>query len=405
MAHVTPETRRLRIVLVVIGVVGFAGHAIFVDPVVTDTSEHRQTAHELAVIETIKQTALASIANAAKPDHLWKRDAHPAPHGCVKAHFRVDPNIPADLRHGVLAEPGRTYPAWIRFSNGLFSDDNAQDARGMAIKLMDVPGEKLLPREQHESTQDFVMINNPTVPIANVDEFLDFYSRQVRGDTLGYFLGWNPLQWHLREMRVGFGMLERPANPLATAYFSMLPYKLGPEHNIKFSVLPCDPEVESECQAWELPVPGDRNSHYLRDAMIATLTPRADEPLSDAPAARFAFRVQRQLPHANMPIEDASIEWSEARSPYVRVAEVAIPAQRFSSDEQNEFCENLSFNPWHALPAHRPIGGLNRARFVLYDAISARRHAENGVARHEPRGFCLQLDGQPCSQLLAGGRP
>jgi hypothetical protein len=135
--------------------------------------------------------------------------------------------------------------------------------------------------------------------------------------------------------------------------------------------------------------------------MIATLTRKADEPLSDAPAARFAFRVQRQVADANMPIEDASIEWSESRSPYVPVAEIAIPAQRFSSEEQNEFCENLSFNPWHALPAHRPIGGLNRARLRLYDAISKARHAANGVPRHEPRGFCLQLDGKPCPGLLA----
>lgn len=42
--------------------------------------------------------------------------------------------------------PGKTYQAWIRFSNGSKDAQQAdikKDARGMAIKLLGVPGEKL----------------------------------------------------------------------------------------------------------------------------------------------------------------------------------------------------------------------------------------------------------------------
>jgi hypothetical protein len=410
MAHVKPALLgRFAVVFLAALLLGgalsvvAAVRSIWVDPVVSDTSEHAQTKEELLLIAKIEKLSLFQIKNAAKPDGLVKRDAHPAPHGCVKAYFRVDDALPANLRHGVLARPGHSFPAWIRFSNGVFADDNALDARGMAIKLMEVPGEKLLPGQQHEQTQDFVMINNPTFPVANVQEYLSFFAKQVAGDSFGYFVGFNPFAWHLREMRVGMGMLERPASPLSAAYFSMLPFKLGPTHNIKFSVSPCDPEVRERCEPWHLPVPSERNSHYLRDALVEALTLRADQPNSQAPAARFAFRVQRQLPDMNMPIEDASIEWSQAFSPYQQVAEISIPAQRFSSQEQNEFCENLSFMPWHALPAHRPIGGLNRARRRMYEVVSAARHAANGVVRAEPRGFCLRLDGQPCPTLASLG--
>jgi hypothetical protein len=413
MAHVTnPRSASLRAsrgVLLSIALFGAALwlvaaiRSIWVDPVVADTSEHAQTAEELATIAKIEKEALFQIKNAAKPDHLTKRDAHPAPHGCVQAYFRVRDDLPEALRHGVLAQPGHVYPAWVRLSNGVFSDDNELDARGMAIKLMEVPGEKLLPAQKDEQTQDFVMINNSTFPIANVEEYLTFFTKQVEGDSFGYFVGFNPFAWHLREMRVGFGMLKRPANPLSAAYFSMLPFKLGPDLNIKFSVLPCDPDEPSRCQEWKLDVPDARTSHYLRDALVETLTPKADAPESNGKAARFAFRVQVQNPALNMPIEDASIVWSEQFAPYQEVAEISIPAQRFSTEEQNEFCENLSFTPWHALPAHRPIGGLNRARRRVYELISATRHAANGVARHEPRGFCLRLDGQPCSALAALG--
>src|SRR6266852_5621654 len=45
-----------------------------------------------------------------------RRDAHPKAHGCVKAEFRVDPEIPGSFAKGMFV-PGKTYPAWIRFSN------------------------------------------------------------------------------------------------------------------------------------------------------------------------------------------------------------------------------------------------------------------------------------------------
>ena len=408
--------RKLTALMLVAGVGSVAIHGIFFDPVVADDGEHALTPQELATIVEIEALAMKQIRLASQPDHLYKRDAHPAPHGCVQAEFHVNDEdaIDEELRHGVLAQPGKKYDAWVRFSNGLFADDNEMDARGMAIKLMGVPGDKLQPMNAKgelvdpdaakAETQDFVMINNPTFPIDNVDEFKRFFDLQVKGDMMGYFLDWNPLQWRLREMRVGFGMLTRPASPLSTAYFSMLPYRLGREQHIKFSVLPCDPDVKGECQEWELPVPDGRSGSYLREALVEQLTPRADDPEHNEVAARFAFRVQRRIEGENMPIEHASIEWDQDVSPYVEVATLRIKAQRFSTQEQNEFCENLSFSPWHALPAHEPVGNLNRARRVLYNSVSEHRHEMNGVKRHEPRGFCLHLDGRPCEERVIADR-
>jgi hypothetical protein len=33
----------------------------------------------------------------------------------------------------------------------------------------------------------------------------------------------------------------------------------------------------------------------------------------------------------------------------------------------------MSFNPWHALPDHRPLGGFNRTRRDIYQAMAAFR--------------------------------
>ena len=88
-----------------------------------------------------------------------------------------------------------------------------------------------------------------------------------------------------------------------------------------------------------------------------------------------------------MPIEDPTIEWSEKDAPFIPVARITIPAQAFTSPEQLAFCENLSFTPWHAIPEHRPLGGINRVRKTVYDTISRVRHELNGDKRLEPTGF------------------
>ena len=42
----------------------------------------------------------------------------------------------------------------------------------------------------------------------------------------------------------------------------------------------------------------------------------------------------------------------------------------FNTPEQMEFGDNLSFNIWHSLPEHRPLGSFNRARKRAYEALS-----------------------------------
>ena len=67
----------------------------------------------------------------------------------------------------------------------------------------------------------------------------------------------------------------------------------------------------------------------------------------------------------------------------------SLPPQTWSFDSpaQMALAENLSFTPWHSLPEHRPLGGINRARKVAYRTISVFRHQRNGVPREEPVGL------------------
>jgi hypothetical protein len=97
--------------------------------------------------------------------------------------------------------------------------------------------------------------------------------------------------------------------------------------------------------------------------------------------------VQFQTDPVRMPVENPSVEWDERVSPFIPVARIRIPPQRFESEQQMAYAEQLSFTPWHALPEHRPMGGVNRIRKVVYERISTLRHEANGIPRREPAGF------------------
>jgi hypothetical protein len=116
---------------------------------------------------------------------------------------------------------------------------------------------------------------------------------------------------------------------------------------------------------------------YLRDAMVAAL---------DAGDVELDVRLQLQTDPHLMPIEDAAVLWPEKLSPRVSVATLRIPRQKFNSPEQLDFAKRLSYNPWHCIPEHRPLGNQSRARRRMYLALSTLRHTMNAVPHYEPTG-------------------
>jgi hypothetical protein len=152
-------------------------------------SELGEALHENE-IEMAQQIA-ASIATTlrqqyAKQGPPARRDAHPKAHGCVSAEFRVEDILPTHLAQGIFV-PGKRYPAWIRFSNGDANphrSDAKGDARAMAIKLLDVPGEKILEEDRHAPTQDFIMMNHPVFLTDHPERYLKAVERSNSSNPL-----------------------------------------------------------------------------------------------------------------------------------------------------------------------------------------------------------------------------
>lgn len=325
---------------------------------------------EAALTQSIIEDAIR-VAEQHRDNTRVLRDAHAKAHGCVKAQVSVLEQLDPALRQGVFSEPGKTWQAWIRLSNGNAYPqfDRARDARGMAIKLLDVPGDKLLSSPATAGNQDFVMFNHPAFFVRDVAEYKQNFAAQAEGKkVLAFFPSWDPRTWELRHLIIALKTLSpAPASPVATTYNSIAPFKYGP-YNIKYRVVP-DP---ASCPQYQLPAQNHDLPNFLRSALYQQLS------LDRVPAC-FALQVQRQNPSYYMPIEDPSVQWSEDLSPFETVATITIPAQDFDTREQNLFCDNLAFNPWHALPEHRPIGGINRLRKAVYEAVSVYRHQRNAA--------------------------
>jgi len=108
-------------------------------------AEERQEPDEEAFLDDVISTMSKQM------DVLWRkgdyqRCGNTKTHGIVRAEFIVRDNVPQNMRRGIYAK-ARTYPCWVRFSGpGPYITPDIDDVgfMSMSMKLMDVPGTKLM---------------------------------------------------------------------------------------------------------------------------------------------------------------------------------------------------------------------------------------------------------------------
>lgn len=301
-------------------------------------------AGEDQAIEKLKALHLA--VQKVKPGPTF-RGEHPKQHAGVWATFTVADGIPDAQRVGLFATPG-TYKALIRFSNGREFDDTKADVHGMAIKVL-VPDAAGPPR-----MQDFITADHPIFFARDVQHLLEFLEATVKGVPVLLLV---PLFPKL----IGFTHEPKTSLPAMT-YWSQTPYKLG-GGAVKYLVTPSAGAVDDASPLVSSP-------DALRNALADQLTTRKV-------SARFDFSVIPQTDATAMPIENPTVDW---KSDPVRVATITIDPQTFDTPDQMAFFANLSWNPWHALPDHQPLGGINRCRRQMYPASADLRHTTLGTA-------------------------
>lgn len=357
-----------QIALLIIGVLTYCGPYPNI-PADAKLGEEYASSDEAEITRLTTEMVTNALVRDYPEGDLVRRDAHPKAHGCLKATFSVPADLSADLKYGLFAKPG-SYKAYIRYSNGrppYDVDDRKGNIRGMAVKVMGVPGAKVGPEKM---TQDFLMINYPILPVGDVKEYYLLFKAAFEGNPFKYMVsGINPANWKLgvlKHIRAIEG--QELASPLTKRYWSTTPY-LWKDIAVKYSAIPCNGE--------KMGIPDGAGPNYLRDVMVQDL---------ESGSGCFDFYVQFQKDPIKQPIEDAAVVWEEDETPFVKVARIEIPSQTFDTEKQNEFCENISMNPWHSLAEHRPMGGINRVRKAAYDSISKYRHEKNKISEIEPTG-------------------
>ena len=375
------------------------------------------------------------------PPHV-KRHAHPKMHGCVQAVFRVDDDVPEDLREGVFRQPGREYRAWVRFSNAFgIQPDLRFENRGMAIKLLDVedvdgagwlrpPGLEEDPEAYlrwETGTQDFVLSTGDVFVLPDTRHYsYGEFAGAARGSGLALIRLFVRKRLFRGLIALIKGGTVLPRNLLALEYFSQTPYQLGSTLKVKLQArprmtrtlersLPGRLRFALKCMlvtaltgptgplGWLLrplgladpKASGEAFCHrFLAPRNYARLTLSAFLARSDA---QFEIMVQRQVNPDAQPEDDATVPWSRRLSPFRRVAVLTIPKQVFwpAPDQppalQNAAIalmtrgENMSFSPWHGLTDHAPLGDINDARGRIYASLAKfRREERNHVPIPRP---------------------
>lgn len=263
-------------------------------------------------------------------------------------------------RFGVFASAGKTWPVYARFSNGSsrHQPDGAPDVRGFAIKLVGVPGPKLIKELEAEETQDFLFIDTPVIPFRNPDEFLMFVRAAKDGPSklLPRLIKSFGL---VRALRILWGAVTAPKmkSYVTHDFHTAAPIAFGPSA-AKLALVPVPNDA---------PAPKSSGDDLLRQDLTARLQ---QGPLS------WALRAQLFVDEATTPIEDTTVPWT---GPWIELALLTLPQQDVTSPRGQEISalvNQLSFDPWHAIAEHRPLGAIMRARSVAYGvSVIARKAA------------------------------
>jgi hypothetical protein len=288
------------------------------------------------------------------------RGLHAKAQAGVEGELTVLPDLPEHARVGLFATPA-TWRAYVRFSNGagVRQPDWQADVRGVAIKLLGVPGKKIIPGLEDKTTQDFLLIQNQAQPFRDVDEFVWFALAAARPALLlpKVLFRYGPIAG-VRFLRHLLAAISTPIASVATrTYYSALPIKFGP-YAVRYALAPRATDEPGAKRG--------KSPTYLTEELAARLLRGPVE---------YDFQVQFYEDEARTPIEDGARAWD---APFVTVARLTLPKQDLASEHGREVAaliEGLSFDPWHAGVDFRPLGSLMRARNHAYRLSTMERKA------------------------------
>ncbi|SEL84823.1 hypothetical protein SAMN05216359_11961 [Roseateles sp. YR242] len=357
-----------------------------IQPVVFSPEIEQTAPDEINTIAELVEVFLGMAHTVADYEGHAFRAVHAKGHALLRGKLTVREGLPAVYAQGLFAQPGE-YEAIMRMSSPPAEQlsDQVSTPRAVALKLMRVPGERV-PESRDHDTQDFLMVNGPVFTRPGPKEFLrdakllaattekapeakEVFSSVLRGaEKVIEALGGES------ETLKALGG-EPATHPLGDTFYAQTPFLYGP-YIAKFALAPVSPALTA---LTDQPLQSE-DEDAQRHAISAFFHDRDGAPVE------WELRVQLCTDLARMPVEDASVQWPEALSPFVAVASLVVPPQQSWLQGRSQVEEDeLAFDPWHTVAAHRPLGAVNRARRVVLAASRQFRGAFNRCPIHEPK--------------------
>lgn len=338
------------------------------------------------------EETLVKIASIVHKDegHAY-RSVHAKSHGLLMAELQIPAGLPPTLAQGLFAKAGN-HPVVMRFSTspGDLLDDAISTPRGLSIKIIGVEGERAAGAE-NGTTQDFLMVNGPVFSAPTAKAFLRplklLASTTDKAPGLKKVLAaaLRGLETIVEKAGGESGLLKTmgghpETNILGETFFTQVPMLYGP-YMAKLSIAPVSPELVALTDA---PVDLTDRPNGLREEVLSHFAQQGGV---------WEIRVQLCTDIEAMPVEDASVEWPQDLSPFVTVGRiVAKPQVSWSEARARAVDDGMSFAPWHALAAHRPIGSVMRVRKTAYEVSARFRNSHNGVTLEEPTASIVLPD-------------
>jgi len=343
-------------------------------------SVETRSADEAAAVEELK-AGFKTILDTTSADYGHAvRGVHAKGHGIVRGRVRVHGDLPRDYAQGLFATPAE-FDAVLRFSTapGDILDDAVSSPRGIALKLLDVPGERLPGAEGHD--QDFLMVNGPVFGAPTPAKFaknlklLAATTDKAEGAKAALSAVLRTVESAIEAVGGSSSLVTQlggapEVHPLGETYFSQTAFRYG-DHIAKFSLAPVSHGLTERT--------GDKvNVHDRPDALREDVGEVMVEQ-----GGTWELRVQLCADLEAMPVEDPTVEWDEKQSPFVAVATLSVDPQLSWTHGVSEAQEDvLAFSPWHGVAAHQPLGAINRARKPVYEFSSGYRGDFNGCPAH-----------------------
>ena len=320
------------------------------DPCRADFAEH--TRH---LFVDIAQTA--EIAKGGRPA---RRAVFRKTHGVVSGTMFLDPSRPTEFRAGILA--GERYDLWLRFSGDVPPDshDAANGTIGIALKLFGIAEPTLARVDPNAPTADLILQNHDVFFVDTGYDMCKFTDLALKGRIDEWFND------HPETKQILADMAKREESVLTATYWSILPYACGSIGAVKYRLRPM--------QSGSSQAP-DEDPNRLRSDVTQRLM---------AGSAAFIFEIQQPVAGSSLPIDKATVRWSEVDAPFVAIGRIEIAQQDVRAEGQEIYGDTLAFPPWRVPAANQPLGSIAESRRSAYPSSAAKRHYVNGSPDAEP---------------------